>query len=473
MAANRTYDYRSFFRRFALLAGDVILVFTSLFIYLQFLHPAGFQSYYSFIDNVLWVLVIIGLWFFYAAIFDLYKLSLVDKRSEIIKNTIITATLTGITYIFIPFLSPTLPLSRLPAFLLIGTMVVVMLAWRIVYSILFKHPILVRKAIIVGAGWTGRELVQTLTKNEQIYHKTAYKLYGFIDDDPGKYKKEYDGMRVLGDHSTLLRFARRMKMDEVILAIPEHETLESGLVSALIDLENAGIPVRFAYDIYEEQTGKVMVKKKNGNYYLANPYNINQKKRFYRVTNRLINVGWGILASLSFIVLIPMIWLINLFTSKGPLFYHQERVGRNGRLFQILKFRTMVVDAEKKSGPQFASKNDVRITSAGRFMRKARLDELPQFINILKGDMNLIGPRPERDVFIKELSGTIPFFRIRNLVKPGLTGWAQVNHHYAMDTEDALVKLQYDLYYIKHRSFLLDLTILLRTLPVIFKLKGV
>ena len=133
----------------------------------------------------------------------------------------------------------------------------------------------------------------------------------------------------------------------------------------------------------------------------------------------------------------------------------------------------MIVDAEKEGGPQFASKNDSRITLAGRFLRKTRMDELPQFINILKGDINLIGPRPEREVFIKELSTEIPFFRIRNLVKPGLTGWAQVNHEYTTDTEEALLKLQYDLYYIRHRSFFLDLQIMFKTLPVIFKLKGV
>ena len=133
----------------------------------------------------------------------------------------------------------------------------------------------------------------------------------------------------------------------------------------------------------------------------------------------------------------------------------------------------MIVDAEKDGTARFASAGDDRITPAGRFLRKARLDELPQFVNILKGDMNLIGPRPERQVFVDELSHTIPFFRLRNLVKPGLTGWAQVRHHYTTATEDSLVKLQYDLFYIRHRSLMLDLRIMFSTLPVIFKMKGV
>jgi lipopolysaccharide/colanic/teichoic acid biosynthesis glycosyltransferase len=245
------------------------------------------------------------------------------------------------------------------------------------------------------------------------------------------------------------------------------------MYSSIVDCENSGIPVRFAFDIFEEQTGKVMVKKKEDSFFLANPYSIVRKKSFYRIMNRMLNFVWGVLACVPFVILIPILFIVNLLTSRGPLFYKQERVGGNGHIFNILKFRTMVVDAEKKDGPQFASKDDTRITMAGKFLRKTRLDELPQFINILKGDMNLIGPRPEREVFIKELSQNIPFFRIRNVVKPGLTGWAQVNHIYTSDTEDALVKLQYDLYYIRHRSFFLDLKIMINTLPVIFKLKGV
>jgi len=425
------------------------------------------------LDNALWALVIVVLWYFYASVFDLYKLSLVDKQGDILKNTIITATLTGITYLFIPFFSPTLPLSRLPAFLLIITMVISLLGWRLLYAALFKHPILPVRAIVVGAGYTGRELVKTLLHDEQIYHRTAYQIFGFIDDDTHKLQKEYDGVKVLSGSDKLVRYVNRLHLDEVILAIPEHEILFPEMQMALIRLEEQGTRVRFAYDIYEQLTGRVMVKFKNGQYFLANPYSINQKKSFYRVANRMLNIVWGVLACLPFVLLIPLVWAINLFSSRGPLFYSQERVGQNGKGFRILKFRTMIVDAEKDGTARFASAGDDRITPAGRFLRKARLDELPQFVNILKGDMNLIGPRPERQVFVDELSHTIPFFRLRNLVKPGLTGWAQVRHHYTTATEDSLVKLQYDLFYIRHRSLMLDLRIMFSTLPVIFKMKGV
>ncbi|HET8962469.1 MAG TPA: sugar transferase, partial [Chitinophagales bacterium] len=197
-----------------------------------------------------------------------------------------------------------------------------------------------------------------------------------------------------------------------------------------------------------------------------------QSNAFYTVTNRIINVLCGFIAGVIFIPVAFIIYILNLLASRGPLFYSQERVGKNGSVFTIYKFRTMIPDAEINSGPQFASLNDPRITKIGRWLRKTRLDEMPQFWNILKGDMNLIGPRPERKIFVDALSQTIPFFKLRNAVKPGLTGWAQVNHKYASDSEDSLIKLQYDLYYIKHRSFTLDLWIVLRTIGVVIKFKG-
>lgn len=472
LAGTQAYDYRLFIRKNILIVVDTLLILLSLFLYLRFFHPTAFDSYHTLTDNVVWTLAIIGLWYFYAAVFDMYKISKLNKTAEIIKNTIITATLTGITYIFIPFLSPTLPLNRLPAFILIGTMVTLLLLWRVLYSIVFEHPILVKRALVIGAGWTGRELVRTLTQNEKIYHNSGYYIFGFIDDDPEKQQKMFDNIKVVGGSTMLFKLVRRLKIDEIIMAIPEHENLNSHLVGALVDCENFGVPVSYAFDIYEEQTGKVMVKFRHNEYYLANPYRIIQNNAFYTVTNRLINILCGVIACVVFLILLPLIILANLIFSRGPVFYTQERAGKNNSVFTIYKFRTMIPHAEQNSGPQFAAANDPRITRVGKILRKTRLDELPQFWNILKGEMNLIGPRPERKVFIEELSKAIPFFKLRNTVKPGLTGWAQVNHKYASDSEDSLIKLQYDLYYIKHRSFTLDIWIILRTIGVVIKFKG-
>lgn len=171
------------------------------------------------------------------------------------------------------------------------------------------------------------------------------------------------------------------------------------------------------------------------------------------------------------LLILPFIFVGNLIGNRGRLFYIQERVGKNGKAFRIYKLRTMVRNAEN-DGAVFASVNDVRVTPFGKFLRKARLDEVPQFINILKGDMAFIGPRPERPVFVNELSRRMPFYETRHVIKPGITGWAQVKYPYGATMDDSLIKLQYDLYYIKHRSIFLDLNIVIKTFSTVLFYRG-
>jgi lipopolysaccharide/colanic/teichoic acid biosynthesis glycosyltransferase len=180
---------------------------------------------------------------------------------------------------------------------------------------------------------------------------------------------------------------------------------------------------------------------------------------------------FSIVGILLGILLLPIILLGNLIANRGPLFYLQDRVGKNGLIFSIIKFRTMIIDAEK-NGAVWASKNDARVTLFGKILRRSRLDEIPQFINILRGEMSLIGPRPERPYFVQELSQVIPFYETRHIVKPGLTGWAQVKVRYGSTVDDSLLKLQYDLYYIKHRSFFLDANIIIKTLSTMIFFRG-
>jgi lipopolysaccharide/colanic/teichoic acid biosynthesis glycosyltransferase len=172
------------------------------------------------------------------------------------------------------------------------------------------------------------------------------------------------------------------------------------------------------------------------------------------------------------LLMIPFVWLMHRFSSPGPLFYRQERVGKCGKVFTLIKFRSMVANAEHETGPVWAAHSDKRITGFGRFLRRTRLDEVPQFWNVLKGEMSLIGPRPERPAFVSRLSQDIPFYRARHAVKPGITGWAQVKYRYCASTDEVRVKLQYDLYYIKYQGPRLDLNCLLQTLRVIISSRG-
>jgi lipopolysaccharide/colanic/teichoic acid biosynthesis glycosyltransferase len=186
---------------------------------------------------------------------------------------------------------------------------------------------------------------------------------------------------------------------------------------------------------------------------------------------RFLDILLSILGIILFISLIPFILIGNLLANRGSLFYTQSRVGKNGKLFRIHKLRSMIKNAES-NGAVWASRNDVRVTKFGKFLRRARLDELPQFFNILKGDMSLIGPRPERPEFVKDLEEQIPFYAIRHVVRPGLTGWAQVNYPYANTIEEQETKLRYDLFYIKERSSFLDFKILIKTITTVLYFRG-
>jgi lipopolysaccharide/colanic/teichoic acid biosynthesis glycosyltransferase len=193
--------------------------------------------------------------------------------------------------------------------------------------------------------------------------------------------------------------------------------------------------------------------------------------KLYLFSVRLFEILVSLVGLLVVLILLPIILVGNAIGNKGKLFYTQERVGKDAIVFQIFKFRTMVKNAET-NGAVFATTNDARITSFGKFLRKTRIDELPQFINILKGDMAVIGPRPERLVFVNEIAAVMPFYETRHIIKPGLTGWAQVNYSYGEKIEDSLIKLQYDLYYIKHRSIYLDLNIVFKTITTVLFYRG-
>ena len=206
-------------------------------------------------------------------------------------------------------------------------------------------------------------------------------------------------------------------------------------------------------------------------FYKFFPFNRTNSNQLYLLNLKIMETLISIVGLFFGILLIPFILLGNAIGNRGKLFYTQERVGKNGKIFQILKFRTMVNNAEKE-GAVFSTPNDSRVTPFGKFMRKTRIDEIPQFINILKGEMAVIGPRPERPFFVKEIAEIMPFYETRHVIKPGLTGWAQVNYSYGESMDDSLIKLQYDLYYIKHRSVFLDLNITIKTISTVLFYRG-
>lgn len=260
-------------------------------------------------------------------------------------------------------------------------------------------------------------------------------------------------------------------ISEIVVATPQAQAMTVSVNNQLVSLLESGVPIREYTQVYEELTHRIPVQYVEQDFYRYFPFSRSNQNKLYLFFHRILDLLFSVIGLGFGLAITPFILIGNLCGNRGPVFYTQIRVGKNGKHFRIYKLRSMVMNAEK-DGAQFAAVKDTRVTKFGRFLRRSRFDEIPQFINVIKGDMSVIGPCPERPVFIKELSKKIPFYEVRHLVKPGVTGWAQVNAKYGMTQEDALEKLQYDLYYIKKRSLFLDISIVIKTLSTIIFFRG-
>jgi len=298
-----------------------------------------------------------------------------------------------------------------------------------------------------------------------------YKILGFINCEVEK--KSHVIFNGIPEYqpSEIYKIIEEEQISEIVVASYNSESITPQIYSDLIKLLERGFPIREYTQVYEDITFRVPVQFVGKDFYKYFPFSRSNKNKLYLAYSRTFNIAlslFGIAAGLCFL---PFIFIGNLIGNRGPLFYTQERVGKYSKAFKIIKFRTMVPNAES-DGAVWSQKGDARVTSFGRFLRSSRLDEFPQFINILKGEMSFIGPRPERPFFVEELSQVIPFYETRHIVRPGLTGWAQVKARYGSSVDDSLVKLQYDLYYIKHRSFFLDFNIIVKTFSTVIFFRG-
>jgi exopolysaccharide biosynthesis polyprenyl glycosylphosphotransferase len=328
-----------------------------------------------------------------------------------------------------------------------------------------------RRVVILGAGWAGKNIFQALNESG----KSLYQLVGFVDDDHEKIGSVVDVdesineellthpacLTVIGRQKHLLDIVARYRVTTIVLAITED--IPGELYQILADCLQYGVEILPMTVLYEELTGKVPVEHLGDQWSVSMPLEHPGTQLVWSAAKRGFDLIWSSLGLIILGLLFPWIVLAIKIDSRGPIFYTQERVGRHGKKFTVHKFRSMVVDAETDQ-EIWAEKNDPRITRIGKILRLTHLDEFPQFWNILKGDMSVVGPRPERPEFVERLAQEIPFYRVRLAVKPGMAGWALIHQGYGGSVEDTLVKLQYDLYYIKHQSLWLDLFILGRTI---------
>jgi len=450
-------------RRLLLRLFDIVVVLGSLYL-------VGILFDFDYFkineEHWMWSIVLAVYLLIFATVFELYNLQKAARYEITVQNIILTCSVTVLVYLLTPFFTPTLPENRLQIVYFFVAMNVALFVWRYAYVTLISAPRFFKRVLLIGNSEEMQTVIGALQKSDP-----NYKVVGYINTSSDSQAELPFGLPDEYTLDDLSKTIREAEISEVVIATSSTNGVTIGLYNQLIDLLESGVVIRDYTQVYEEITHRVPVQRVDKDFYRYFPFSRSNQNKLYLFFHRVLDLLFSLIG-LSFGLLIsPVILMGNLIGNRGPLFYTQIRVGKNGKHFRIYKLRSMVPDAEKH-GARFASANDDRVTRFGRFLRRSRFDEIPQFINVIKGDMSVIGPRPERPVFVKELSEKIPFFEVRHLVKPGVTGWAQVNAKYGMTQEDALEKLQYDLYYIKRRSIFLDISIVIKTLSTIIFFRG-
>jgi exopolysaccharide biosynthesis polyprenyl glycosylphosphotransferase len=452
-----------------LMLGDVVLL-VALFGLLYLFHRVPQIPMNSFgvrEGKLMWVCLALVSWSLAVNITQSQQLSYAANRFKGPCCTFFALILMCVFWMFLSYILLDLSLmvsAELELFFL-GVAIPLFSIWRFLFAEIKHLPRFQQRAVIVGVNPAG----ETVAKEIKMSRSSSLDVLGYVGDS-NEERTSYAGLPVLGDRDTLHYLIYHDMVDMIIMAV-EYGS-HPALFKEATDAAQFGISVVPMEVVYESCGGKIPVEHVGDQWYVAL-----QSERstsiLYLIWKKALDLACGLFGLLVLAVVTPILALCIYLDSPGPIFYSQERVGYHGRPFRIYKFRSMRVDAEKTGQAIWASKTDTRVTRIGRFMRATHLDELPQLINILRGEMSLIGPRPERATFIKELEKTIPFYSHRHAVKPGLTGWAQVKYRYGNSDNDSLIKLQYDLYYIKRQSFMLDLFIILNTVIEVLFRKGV
>jgi exopolysaccharide biosynthesis polyprenyl glycosylphosphotransferase len=401
------------------------------------------------------------------AMVDMYELHRAANFARTLRGVGIAAVAGLILYSLVYFTNSdpnSLPRRGVASFILIASLLT--LLWRYAYIRWYKSPTLMRRVLIVGAGLNGRSLAEIIQQIPSV----PFQLIGFMDDDQLKIGTDVAGLPVLAGNDRLLKVCEDHNITDLIVAISGE--MMGTTFQALLDAQEQGIEVSRMQTIYEELLNRVPVLHLESDWVLRSFVDEARVSGFYDLGKRALDVIGAIVGLLIVAALFPFIAIAILFDSGLPIFYSQERLGQSGRCFIIHKFRTMIQNAEQDGKARMAGENDPRITRVGNFLRATRLDELPQFWNVLRGEMSIVGPRAERAEWVEHFQREIPFYRARLLVKPGISGWSQINYGYAETVEDTTIKLEYDLYYIKHRSIIMDIMIILRTVGTVLRFKG-
>jgi sugar transferase (PEP-CTERM system associated) len=400
-------------------------------------------------------------------LFDLYDLGKTRSYRRVLLNIALAmpVAIAGLSLLF--YVTPSMQLGRgvFLCYVLLALAIVPVWRWLVDWSMGHPEFGVQERVLILGSGDQAIQIARATLERP----KAGFHIVGFVDNKPELVGKSLINPSVLGVTGEIEGLVERYQVDRIVVAVEDRRGKFP--TQELLSLTLSGrIAVEECARYYERLTGKIASEMLRPSWLIFSRGN--RYSEIARHVRRVVNFG---LAALGFVLSIPLMILTAIVVkldSRGPIFYSQERVGKNGRRFRIYKFRSMRLGAEDSCGPVWAEEDDPRITRVGKIIRKLRLDELPQFVNVLRGDMNFVGPRPERPTFVDELSREIPYYSQRHVVKPGVTGWAQIKYPYGASVKDAVEKLRYDLYYIKNQSLLLDAIIMFETIKIVISGRG-
>ena len=389
---------------------------------------------------------------------DLYDLHVVARRAELLTRLLQSLGMASLILALSYYLIPQLMFGRGCSALAALTAGIMLVGWRLLVDATGKVFRPEQRVLVAGTGAAGIRLVRELIEHPEL----NFKVLGFLDEKGENIGKRLVNPGVIGGMAELEQFVRKERVDRVVLSFAERRGQMP--VEKLLRIKFSGTTIEDAHSLYEKLAGQIMLERLTPTWLiLSEGFRQNSVQVLIK---RAVDIAISLFA---LIVLLPLALLISLaiyLESGKPILFQQERVGLNGRRFRMLKFRSMYRDADKR-GPAWASRDDKRITRVGRLLRRYRLDEVPQFINVLRGEMSMVGPRPEQPEFVNMLETQIPYYAQRHTVRPGITGWAQIKYQYGASIDDAIRKLEYELFYIKHMSSSFDLLIIFRTIQVV------
>ena len=446
-------------RSLTVFGGELLLIFGSVAL------AAAFQDTPDLAAN-LWkiavVTLICQLCLYYN---DFYDLTLVHSNRELVVRLLQAAGAASIVLAALYFVMPTLMIGNGIFVSSLFVFLVAILGWRLIFnSVTGSLKLDEERVLFVGTGDSARKVARQILDQ----HEFAYRVIGFIDDDAARVGERIVNPAIIGTPADMQRLIAEHRVDRIVVGLSDRRGKLP--VEELLRAKMAGIRVEDATTTYERVTGKILLDDLRPSWLIfSDGFRVSGATRLMK---RAVDLVFSLVLAIVTLPLMLLTALLVLLEDGRPILYRQERVGENGGTFVLSKFRSMRKDAEHGGTPIWATDGDDRITRVGRFIRKTRLDELPQLWNVVRGDMSFVGPRPERPFFVEQLAQDIPFYQQRHAVKPGLTGWAQIKYRYGASREDAMEKLRYDLYYIKHLSVVFDLTIVFDTVKVVLFRKG-